>query len=53
LGLITLAGDTKRKKEKDRFLYVGIVDKKIQDGAGNPHPPLSNYSINYLTKLTT
>ncbi len=25
LGLITLTG--KRKKEKDRFLYIGIVEK--------------------------
>jgi hypothetical protein len=27
-------------KRKDRFLYVGIVDRQNQNGAGNPPPPL-------------
>jgi hypothetical protein len=32
-------GRKKKKKKEDRFFFIGIVDKKSQDGAGNPHPP--------------
>ncbi len=41
-----------RKKEKDRFLYVGIVGKKSRMELEIPAPP-SLTTLNYLTKLTT
>jgi len=33
----------KQKEDEDRFLYVGIVDRKTKMGL-KPPPPLSNYS---------
>jgi hypothetical protein len=42
-GPLFLFFQEKKEKEKHRFLYVGIVDRKTKMELENP-PPLSNYS---------
>ncbi len=45
VGLITSAGKrtNEKEKKKDRFLYVGIVNKKNKMELEISAPPLSNY----------
>ena len=37
--------EKKRRKKEDRFLYVGIVDKKSKRSWKSPSPPLSHSNL--------
>jgi hypothetical protein len=43
--LLRAGKEKEKKRKKDRFLHLGIVDRQNQNGAGKPTPPLSNSTL--------